>query len=69
MCVKKYNIMKKKHREIVVEDVIYGWTVVSDGKERHLKIWKDKKVIHAVVLRTHSVTPKTVEEIIRDGNK
>ena len=55
--------MKKKHRDIVVDGVKYGWTV--DWSK--LKIWKDKKVIatHDIPER-HDITPSIVAGLIKD---
>jgi hypothetical protein len=39
--------MKKKHRDITVNDKPYGWTVATnyDGT-KHVRIWENKKVIY-----------------------
>jgi hypothetical protein len=34
--------MKKKHRDITVNDKPYGWTVAT----KHVRIWENKKVIY-----------------------
>ena len=58
--------MKKKHRDITVDGVQYAWTLNSYGKEKYVKIWKDKKVILNQTFRQESVTPKDIEELIRE---
>jgi len=57
--------MKKKHRDIVVDGVQYGWTVESYYR---LKIWKNKKVIAEYCIAEHhdAVTPKFVAALIKD---
>ena len=57
--------MKKKHRDIVVDGVQYGWTM--DGCYR-VKIWKDKKVIAKYEIEYHhdAVTPKMIAALIKD---
>jgi len=59
--------MKKRHRDITVDGVKYGWTLNSHGKERYIKVWKDKKPILTKTFRQQSVTPKDVEELIREN--
>lgn len=58
--------MKKKHRDIVVDDIKYAYIVIGDGKERGIKIFKDKKEIYYTELRVRTITPKMVEELIRE---
>jgi len=58
--------MKKKHRDITVEGVKYAWTIYGNGKEKYVSIWKDKKVILTQTFRLQSVTPKDIEELIRE---
>ncbi len=56
--------MKKKHRDISVNGLAYGWTV--DGYQ-HVKIWYDKKVIAEYdVPYVHDVTPRIVAGLISD---
>ena len=56
--------MKKKHRDIVVDGLKYGWTV--DGSQ-HVKIWYDKKVIAEYdVPYVYDVTPSIVAGLIGD---
>lgn len=57
--------MKKKHRDIVVDGVLYGWTTESYYR---VNIWKDKKVIAKYIIGEHheAITPKLVAELIRD---
>lgn len=59
--------MKKKHRDITVDGVQYAWTLTSYGKEKYVKVWKDKKVTINKTFRKESVTPKDIEELIREG--
>jgi len=56
--------MKKKHRDITVGDVKYGWTLAGGGKEHDVTIWKDKKPWFCTTLRLGSVTPKDVADLI-----
>jgi hypothetical protein len=66
--------MKKKYRDIVVEDIKYAYKVnpgctccnISMG----LTLWKDNKIILNLTQSyeawgTEVITPKTVEETIR----
>jgi hypothetical protein len=57
--------MKKKHRDIVVNGVTYGW--IADGYN-HLRIFKDKQVIAEfdIDYRHDAVTPKMVAALITD---
>ena len=57
--------MKKKHRDIVVDGVKYGWMI--DGYN-HVKIWKDKKVMAEYDIEYHhdSITPSMVAGLIKD---
>ena len=59
--------MKKKHRDIVVDDVQYGW--ITDGYNR-LRIFKDKKEIanYTISDAYDAVTPKLVAALIKDPN-
>jgi len=59
--------MKKKHRDIVVDGVQYGWTTESYYR---LNIWKDKKVIAKYIIGEHheAITPKLVAALIKDPN-
>ena len=59
--------MKKKHRDITVDGVQYGWTLSKWGKEISIKIWKDKKPLFTKTFRQSTVTPKDVEEAIREN--
>jgi len=59
--------MKKKFRNITVNDVEYAWASrVVDGQHLTLKIWHDKKVIYdkPVGIYAKAVTPKMVKYII-----
>ena len=57
--------MKKKHRDIVVDGIQYGWMV--DGCN-HVRIWKDKKVIaeYDIEYQHDSVTPGMIAGLIKD---
>ena len=55
--------MKKKHRDIVVDGVQYGWTVWCNT----VKLWKDKKVFAEYdIPYHHDITPKIVAGLIKD---
>lgn len=59
--------MKKKHRDITVDGVQYGWTVKDnvDGDGGHmLVIWKDKKIIHEKFMCGLTITPGLVKRVI-----
>lgn len=58
--------MKKKHRDIVVDDVAYAWIVYGTGKERGIGIWKDKKEIFYTEVRMPSITPSFIADLIRE---
>jgi len=57
--------MKKKHRDITVNDVKYAWTLKSEGKEKYVTIWENKKKLFTKMFRTESVTPKDVSDTIK----
>jgi len=57
--------MKKKYRDITVDEVKYAWTIIGDGKERYVTIWKDKKEWFSSSLRVTTVTPKDISELIQ----
>jgi len=57
---------KKKYRKIVVDGQSYGWTRYSAGKEHHIDIWQDKKVLFGFMLRTSEVTPQMIADGIRE---
>jgi len=61
--------MKKKHRDITVADVKYGWTIRSYGKETFVTVWLNKKPWHKETFRQESVTPKDVREMIEEKLK
>ena len=52
--------MKKKHRNITVNDQLYAWTV---GFDDSFKIWKDGKVVHTGSFED-KLTPGSVRAII-----
>lgn len=55
--------MKKKHRDIVVDGVQYGWTVWCNT----VKLWKNKKVFAEYdIPYHHDITPKIVAGLIKD---
>jgi len=56
--------MKKKHRDIVVNNVAYGYVVRGDGKERHIKIYRDKKPVYGTTWRVPKVTPQDIVDTI-----
>jgi hypothetical protein len=57
--------MKKKHRDITVDKVQYGWTVKEVDGINELSIWQDKKVIHTRYFQTTTViTPGLVRMVI-----
>ena len=59
--------MKKKHRDITVDGVKYAWTLRKWSKEIYVKIWKDKKPLFTKTFRQPTVTPKDVEELIKEN--
>jgi len=61
--------MKKKYRNIVVDDVQYGWTIYGDGKEQDVQVWKDKQVLFSTNFRVTSITPKDIADAIKEYNK
>ena len=61
--------MKKKYRNIVVDDVQYGWTIYGDGKEQDVQVWKDKKELFSTNFRVTSITPKDIADAIKEYNK
>ena len=61
--------MEKKHRDIIVDDQKYGWTIHDGGKEKYVQVWKDKKVVYHQTFRQTSVTPADIEDLIRSGLK
>ena len=56
--------MKKKHRDITVDNVKYAWMFKGYPKDGHLTIWKDKKVIYSKDVR-QVITPRDVATIIK----
>lgn len=56
--------MKKKYRDITVDDVKYAWKVKTDDDCNYLVIWKDKKIIYQGDI-TADVTPSYVSSIIK----
>lgn len=60
--------MEKKFRDIVVDNQKYGWTIYGGGKEQYIQVWKDKRVFLSTTFRVTSVTPKDIEELIKEHN-
>jgi len=56
--------MKKKYRDIVVNDVKYGYVVIGGGKERYVTIYRDKKPIYGTTWRVSKVTPQDIADTI-----
>jgi hypothetical protein len=61
--------MKKKHRDIVVNGLLYAWSYQpNDDKQEgggELKIWKNKKVIYKSEVDCDViVTPSYIAELI-----
>lgn len=54
--------MKKKYRDITVDNVKYAWMVSSDT----LIIWKDKKIIKTEDVTHCIITPKIVADSIKN---
>jgi len=61
--------MKKKHRDITVDEVQYAWTIYGGGKEHDVTIWKDKKEWFTTYLRVGSVTPALIADLIKEKLK
>lgn len=64
--------MKKKFRNIVVDNIEYAWRTCrynGDGDGGiGIRIWKDKKIIHETFHEGNyePITPKTIADIIGD---
>jgi hypothetical protein len=56
--------MKKKFRDITVDDIKYGWIATYDT----LTIWLNKKIIRTINVEHCTVTPKLVAECIKELN-
>ena len=58
---------RKKHRDIIVDGVKYGWTTYNMGK--YISIWKDKQVIFETENNSpdHSIKPSYIKEIIKEN--
>jgi ABC-type glycerol-3-phosphate transport system substrate-binding protein len=54
--------MKKKYRDITVNDKQYAWAVQNDT----LVIWYNKKIVQMADVLDTTVTPKIVAEIIKN---
>lgn len=59
--------MKKKYRDIVVDDVKYAWMITGKGEDNlSIKVMKDKKVIIMTeVNNVDGITPKHVADLIK----
>jgi hypothetical protein len=53
--------MKKKYRDITVNNKQYAWAVQNDT----LVIWYNKKIIKMADVLDTTITPKIVAEIIK----
>jgi hypothetical protein len=68
--------MKKKYRDIIVDDILYAWTVVpvEDDGLNLIRIWLNKKIIHEETIPMYDgdnkieITPLMIAEIIGDLN-
>jgi hypothetical protein len=64
--------MKKKHRTITIDGEQYGWVVGEDRwdyMEKWFTIYKNKKPLKCITIKDKdSITPKMVEEAIRNYN-
>jgi hypothetical protein len=54
--------MKKKHRDITVNEVQYGWLIRYVDT---VVIYKDKKIIYEEKCNEYPITPKVIENIIK----
>jgi hypothetical protein len=61
-------MQSKGPRKIVIDENEYAWKVYeNDDYPRFIKIWKNKNnLIYHDVYRNNSVTPKTIENLIRN---
>lgn len=60
--------MKRKHRNINVDGVEYGWTVGEDRydyMEKWFSIYKDGKFVKSIISKESAITPKMVAEAIK----
>jgi hypothetical protein len=58
---------RKKHRDIIVDGIKYGWTTYNMGK--YISIWKDKRVIFETENNTpnYRITPSYIKKIIKEN--
>ena len=60
--------MKKKHRDIVVDDEQFGW-VLSNGIDgdgiNRVSVYQNKKRLFITEIHDSEVTPKIVADLIR----
>ena len=65
--------MKKKYRDIIVDDIKYTWAVTNyncDGDGGFMvKIWLDKKIFYDELVVGETITPRVIEETIRELNE
>jgi len=59
--------MKKKHRDITVNNIKYAWRVKINENHRVI-IYKDKKNIYEEDITELPITPKVIEKIIIKEN-
>jgi hypothetical protein len=60
--------MKKKFRDIIVNDVAYTWACANNDKQEgggEIKIWKNKRIIYKSYVDSDiKATPSYIAEII-----
>ncbi len=61
--------MEKKHRDIVIDDIKYVWTIIRAGKEQYVQVWKDKKQYFSQSFRLSGVTPADIADAIKEYNE
>ena len=61
--------MKKKFRNIIVDNQIYAWSVVINDEGLMIKIWKNKKLYKQKYLYNHNeIKPSQIQELITKNN-
>ena len=64
--------MKKKHRNLIVDGIEYGWVVGEDRwdyMEKWFTIYKNKKKIKCITIKDkNDITPKMVADAIKELN-
>lgn len=59
--------MKKKHRDIIVNDIQYAWTVTEADEYNRIRVFQDKKMVHEEVLPNYQeIGPRIIKEMIED---